>query len=325
MQRYLTGEGSLTTIAAFLPSPAFMSFRTRCTVLLTTLLLSLPGLSAQAEVFQSDRLSVEVLGQGPDVVLIPGLASSREVWRPLARRLAANHRVHMVQLAGFAGQPWAHGDGPFVQPVVAELGRYIESQHLQQPALIGHSMGGLCALLLAQAKPADVGRLMTVDSLPFYSALFNPAITVEQAQPIAERAAAEILALDDATYRERQAMVAQALTRDATTQHLIVQWSLGSDRHAVASALRETMVTDARPGLAAMTTPVTALYADAGRPAADVDAVWEQGYRGLPGVRRVRIENSLHFIMSDQPQAFDRQVNDFLAQPQPSASVAHTP
>lgn len=82
-----------------------------------------PGPATAAASFVSDRLSVEVMGDGPDVVLIPGLASSREVWRPLANRLAATHRVHLVQLAGFAGEPWRHGDGAFVAPAVEEIGR----------------------------------------------------------------------------------------------------------------------------------------------------------------------------------------------------------
>jgi len=68
--------------------------------------------------FVSDRLSVEVVGQGPDVILIPGFGCSREVWRAEAERLKTTHRVHLVQLAGFAGEPWVHGDGPFIQPVV---------------------------------------------------------------------------------------------------------------------------------------------------------------------------------------------------------------
>src|ERR1700754_235231 len=53
--------------------------------------------------FVSDRLSVKVVGQGPDVILIPGFGCSREVWRTEAERLKATHRVHLVQLAGFAG------------------------------------------------------------------------------------------------------------------------------------------------------------------------------------------------------------------------------
>jgi pimeloyl-[acyl-carrier protein] methyl ester esterase len=270
---------------------------------------------ADESTFLSDRLSVEVLGAGPDVILIPGLASSRDVWRPLATGLAARYRVHLVQLAGFAGEPWFHADEPFLQPAVDELDRYIVQAKLQQPAIIGHSLGGLAALLLAQAHPEAVGRVMTVDTLPFYSALFYPWITADQARPVAERAAAEVLGLDDATYHDRQVVVAQGLTRDPGMQQQIVQWSMASDRHAVATALREIMLTDAREGLAGMTTPVTAVYADAGRPADQVDELWSQGYRGLPGVKRVRVAGSLHFIMSDQPAAFARLVDGFLAQP----------
>ena len=64
--------------------------------------------TAALPAFTSDRLSVEVVGQGHDVILIPGLASSREVWRATADRLKATHTVHLVQLAGFAGEPWSH-------------------------------------------------------------------------------------------------------------------------------------------------------------------------------------------------------------------------
>ncbi|NWE54489.1 alpha/beta fold hydrolase, partial [Brevundimonas sp. P7753] len=142
----------------------------------------------EAPAFASDRLSVEVMGQGPDVILIPGFASSREVWRPLAQRLAATHRVHLVQLAGFAGEPWTHGDGAFVQPVVDEVARYAAT--LNRPAVIGHSMGGLTGLLVAQQHPEAVGRVMSVDSLPFFSALYGPTATVDSARPFADQAAA---------------------------------------------------------------------------------------------------------------------------------------
>ena len=115
--------------------------------------------------FASDRLSVEVLGSGPDVILIPGYASSREVWRVEAERLSATHRVHMVQLAGFAGEAWTHGDGPFLQPALDDLARYVREGGLERPAVIGHSMGGLTALMLAQQNPDRIGRVMSVDSL----------------------------------------------------------------------------------------------------------------------------------------------------------------
>jgi pimeloyl-ACP methyl ester carboxylesterase len=274
-----------------------------------------PATAAQSAPFTSDRLSVEVIGSGPDVILIPGLVSSREVWRPLATRLSATHRVHLVQLAGFAGEPWSHGDGPFVAPEVEELARYIAEAGLDRPAIIGHSMGGLSGLLLAQAHPDRVGRLMIVDALPFYSALFGPTATPETARPFAAQMTAGMLAADDAAFRAQQVQSAQGLARDPAMREAMVEWSMASDRHAVAAALTDVMTTDARPGLAAMTTPVTALYAtdaDGGPPPAMAQGLWEREYAALPGVRLIAVDGSRHFIMADQPARFDAIVDEFL-------------
>lgn len=266
--------------------------------------------------FVSDRLSVEVIGSGPDVILIPGFASSREVWRAEAARLQASHRVHLVQLAGFAGEPWTHGDGPFVQPMVEELARYIREAGLERPAVIGHSMGGMTGLLLAQRRPELVGRLMSVDSLPFFSAMFGPQVTAEAARPFADQAAASFLTADEAGFRAQQGQTAIGLARDPATRAAMVEWSMSSDRQAMASAIREVMTTDLRPGLAAMTTPVWAIYAsdaDGGAPAAMADDVWGREYAPLPGVRLIRVDGSRHFIMADQPAQFAALVDRFLA------------
>ena len=272
--------------------------------------------AAVQSAFVSDRLSVEVVGSGPDVILIPGLASSREVWRAEAERLQATHRVHLVQLAGFAGEPWAHGDGAFVEPVVDELARYIREAGLERPAVIGHSMGGLTGVLLAQAEPGLVGKVMSVDSLPFFSAMFGPQVTVETARPFAAQAAAGILGADEAGFRAQQAQTAIGMVRDPATREAMVEWSMATDRQAMAAAIRDVMTTDARPGLAAMTTPVWALYAsdaDGGAPAAGADALWGREYAALPGVKLVRVDGSRHFIMADQPARFADLVDQFLA------------
>ncbi|MFN3878922.1 MAG: alpha/beta fold hydrolase [Brevundimonas sp.] len=285
-----------------------------------SLVVGVTAALAQSEVsapFVSDRLSVEVVGAGPDVILIPGLASSREVWRVTADRLKATHRVHLVQLTGFAGEPWTHGDGAFVQPEVEELARYIREAGLDRPAVIGHSMGGLSGLLLAQQQPGLVGRVMTVDSLPFYSAMFGPTATAESARPFADQAAGMILGADAASFRTQQEATARALSRTPSEQARIVAWSMATDRRAMASAMKDVMTTDARPGLAAMTTPVTALYAadaNGGPPPAMADGMWGREYSALPGVTLIRVDGSRHFIMADQPERFAELVEAFLAQ-----------
>ena len=75
--------------------------------------------------FASSRLSVVVRGSGPDVILIPGLTASRDMWEGTVAALP-DYRYHLVQVAGFAGDP-ARGNasGDVVAPVAAEVARYI--------------------------------------------------------------------------------------------------------------------------------------------------------------------------------------------------------
>ncbi len=266
--------------------------------------------------FVSDRLSVEVVGQGPDVILIPGFGCSREVWRQEADRLKATHRVHLVQLAGFAGEPWVHGDGPFIQPVVEELARYIREQDLRSPALVGHSMGSLIGLRLAQEHPSAIDRLMSVDSLPFFGALRGPQVTVESMGPAAEQTAQALRSMSDEAFRAAQVGSAAGYSRDPATRVHMVEWTMASDRRAMATAMRDVLLTDARPGLPSMALPVTILYAadaDGGAPAAMADMVWGDQYSTLPGARLIRVDGSRHFIMSDQPARFAELMDQFLA------------
>ena len=127
--RHRVGRSTLRTLCL-----ASASFLVAGSVLLAVPAEAAPVAATQTAPFASDRLSVEVVGRGPDVILIPGLASSREVWRAEAERLKATHRVHLVQLAGFAGEPWTHGDGAFVGPVVQDLARYVREAGLERPA-----------------------------------------------------------------------------------------------------------------------------------------------------------------------------------------------
>jgi pimeloyl-ACP methyl ester carboxylesterase len=266
--------------------------------------------------FVSDRLSVEVVGQGPDVILIPGFGCSREVWRAEADRLKATHRVHLVQLAGFAGEPWTHGDGPFIAPVVEELDRYIREQGLRSPALVGHSMGALVGLRLAQEHPGAIGRLMSVDSLPFFGALRGPQVTVEMMAPAAEQTAQMLLSLSDDAFRAAQVGSASGYSCDPVTRERMVEWTMASDRRAMAAAMRDLLLTDARPGLPSMTIPVTVLYAadaDGGASAAQADMAWSNQYGPLPGARLIRVDGSRHFIMSDQPARFAELMDQFVA------------
>lgn len=269
---------------------------------------------SDAQEFTPTRFSVEVRGQGPDVILIPGLGSSRDVWAAQAEALASTHRLHLVQIAGFAGQPVGAPAGQVIQPVVDDLARYIEANRLERPSIIGHSMGGLTGLMLARQHPDDVGRLMIVDSLPFFSAMFGPQVTAATAEPQARAMRDQIAALDDATFTAQQHGGVGRLVKTPAHHAEVVGWSVASDRATFAQAMYEVMTTDMRAEVVNVATPITVVYAyDAAMgPEAMIDGLYRGQYQPAPHARFVRVDGSYHFIMFDQPAAFQAAVTDFL-------------
>ena len=267
------------------------------------------------ETIVRDRFSDEIVGQGPDLVFIPGLASSRDTWKATAERLKDRYRLHLIQVAGFAGEPArANAQGPVLVPTAEAIDAYLVEQHLTPATVIGHSLGGTMILYLAEHHAGDLKKAMIVDSLPFYATLMlGPNATVETVQPIADGIRSGKSKMTDA---QRAQMLAVMATAPAD-RDMIGGWSKASDASAVANAMADDMMLDLRTGLAAITTPITLVYPDyvsIGRPKGGADTVYHAAYAPAKTFTFVRADNSVHFIMLDQPAQFNAALDAFLAQ-----------
>ncbi|MBS9760114.1 alpha/beta fold hydrolase [Pseudomonas mosselii] len=284
--------------------------------LMSVSLSASPGQPSSPLPTDQQRISVQVEGEGRDVILIPGLASSREVWADLATRLRQDHRLHLVQLAGFAGSPAVtDSEGKVLAPVAEAIADYILTQHIEAPVIIGHSLGGEVALMLGARHPDQVGRLMIVDALPFYTLLIDPLATSETATVQAAAMRSSLLA---ASPEQSEAMQKASIARLAKTEAVrpgLVSAGISSDRKTVADAVYELMITDLRPELGRISAPVEVVYAyDAfyGVPASSVDATFRRAYASTPDIHFTRIDDSFHFVMLDQPERFASAVAAFL-------------
>lgn len=200
--------------------------------LMTGPIMASAGLSSQpAEHSTLQRISVQVEGSGKDVILIPGLASSRKVWDDLVPKLRQSYRLHLVELAGFAGSPAVpETKGKVIAPAVEEIADYIHSQRIKAPVIIGHSLGGEAALMLGARHPDQVGRLLIVDALPFYSLLVDPSATTETATaPAAVMRDSLMAASAEQNEAMQTASIARLVKNEAYRPGLVAD-SIRSDR-----------------------------------------------------------------------------------------------
>jgi N-formylmaleamate deformylase len=109
---------------------------------------------------ESYPFAVTVRGEGPPMILIPGLACAGAVWNDTVKRFEKQFQRHVLTLAGFAGEPAR--PGPFLDAVRDGILRYIRNKKLVRPVIIGHSLGGFLAYELGIVAPEVVGPLIAV-------------------------------------------------------------------------------------------------------------------------------------------------------------------
>jgi pimeloyl-ACP methyl ester carboxylesterase len=279
---------------------------------------ALLALSSQAFAagFTSDRISVTASGSGPDVILIPGLASSPRVWAEMVKAVPG-YRYHLVHVAGFAGKDkGGNAEGPVAAPVAAEIARYIAIEKLNKPAVIGHSMGGTMGLMLAARHPDAVSKLMVVDMIPFLGAMFGPpGTTADSVKPTANALMAARLAEDPSTRRQKAEATLVGMINTASMRPGALDDMNTTDLGVSARSFHELIVTDLQPELANIKVPTQVLYVvPTGIPLnkEQMGGVYAMLYAKLPGVKLKYVPNAAHFIMWDQPEAFQRDVAAFL-------------
>ena len=272
--------------------------------------------------FDSGRFHVRVDGPDQpvgDVILIPGLSSSPEVWDRLTDELKGRYRVHRIHVQGFAGAPAEdNATGPVSAPVAEDLARYIAEQGLEKPAVIGHSMGGTIAMMLAARHPDSVGKLMVVDMVPFMGAMFaQPGTTPTAASvaPVADMIHQGMASAPRDQYQQQADAQIAGMINTESLRAGPLEDSRTSDQKVAASAMRELIVTDLRPELASITAPTTVLYVKFNDPRMTpeiTDGIYRASFANMPSAELKRIDDSAHFIMLDQPAVFAAEVNAFL-------------
>ena len=281
-------------------------------MIIVTLVIAMSS-SAEANSFV-----VNVIGKGKPVILIPGLMSDQRVWKDLAEELSKNKRVHLVNIAGFGATPTIKGQS--LLTVKQELEDYIKYNKLNNPVIIGHSLGGYMAFWLASENPNSIGPIVSVDGLPFLGPIFTQTneTTVESIKPQADMVSKSYKTMSS------ELMVAQTrygLNVQATSdesKQIIIDMASTSEPTVVGEAIYSLLSRDLRPEIKTIKNKILLLGASGGFTKQSdhlrIKNLYNEQLAGASNAKLVMNTQARHFIMLDDSAWLNKQIVDFLGE-----------
>ena len=266
--------------------------------------------------------AVTVTGSGSPVLLIPGLATSGEVWDSTVALLEDRYQLHVLTLAGFGG-PEPLGE-PFLPRVASAIVEYVDEKRLDRPILVGHSLGGFVAFLAASEAPQAFGGVVAVDGVPFLPALGDPATTAETQVERAQAMRSWYDSLDRDQFLTQTSMALSSMITDPADVERARGWAAKTEPSAAGVAIAEMMTTDLRQRVGRITSPVLLIGALGAAPEPMRDAfraAYQAQVAAVPDATVAFAENARHFVMLDDPNFFFATLGGFLEQtltPSPS-------
>ncbi len=109
--------------------------------------------------------SYEVIGKGPELVLIPGTFADRRTWSRVVGRLSARFRCLLLDPRGTNETP--DPGTPFTADDLADdVAAAMNAAKIEGAHLVGHSLGAAVAVILAARRPELVRRLVACSPAP---------------------------------------------------------------------------------------------------------------------------------------------------------------
>jgi N-formylmaleamate deformylase len=262
---------------------------------------------------QSTAFKVTITGAGKPIILIPGYSCSGDVWNETVAHLKDRYQCHVLTLAGFAGMP-SKTDTLILKTVRDEIIKYVKEKKLNQPIVIGHSLGSLMGLWLSSEAPDLFGKLICVDGMPFYSALNNPNANADSLKKDprynVENAIKNFEAMPDSNFIDRTTKALTWQVEDTARARQIATWQYNSNRKTLGITFIELLTTDIRKDIAKIKQPVLVLGSIYFTKEKSYELIEDQ-FKLLPKAI-IHVANSKHFIMYDQPQWFYKEIDTFL-------------
>jgi len=104
------------------------------------------------------------MGEGHPVIILHGVFGTSDNWQTFAKQLADRYQIFLPDQRNHGLSPH---DEAFDYHVMSEdLREFIEEHKLENPVILGHSMGGKVAMFFATIYPDQFEKMIVVDIAP---------------------------------------------------------------------------------------------------------------------------------------------------------------
>jgi pimeloyl-ACP methyl ester carboxylesterase len=247
---------------------------------------------------------------GSRIVFCHGLFGQGKNWTQIAKALAPDHRILLVDLPHHGRSPW-HESFDFLA-IADQVAGLLSAD--DPVTLVGHSMGGKVAMILALRHPELVDRLCVVDVSPVgYGKIGEFARYIEAMRrldlaALTQRADAEAALAEAVPNPTVRSFLLQNLRREHDAWRWQVNLDVLAEDLAEVSGWPEERLTG---------------------PSYDGPVLWIAGARSdyvreeyaaamdrwFPRNRRVTIKDAGHWVHSEQPEVFVEVLRQFTDRP----------
>jgi len=252
------------------------------------------------------RLHALEAGPGPPLVLLHGLFGSARNWGAVQKALASDYRVVALDLRNHGASP--HAPAMDYAAQAADIAETLAALGVERAVVLGHSMGGKAAMMLALTRPDLVERLIVADIAPRpYPPSLRAVVAALQALPLHPG-----LTRQEADQALRSA-VPEAPIRSFLLQNLRFEsappsWRIGLAEIAAAMPEIEAF---APPQAAPFEGPALAM---AGALSPYIRPEDHAAFRALfPRIDFVSIARAGHWLHAENPEGFMAALRDFLS------------
>ncbi|WP_291121059.1 alpha/beta fold hydrolase [Empedobacter sp. UBA7248] len=229
-----------------------------------------------------------------DVILLHGLFGSLSNWGNVIKNLEINYNVYTPTFPLFS----THFKRNSLQNLVQFLENYIHSNKIDNPILIGNSLGGHVALLYALAHPNLVDKLILAGSSGLYESNLQASFVRVRDYEYIKNKVEEVF--------ETKNVVTKELVDDVFSTANTPTKAL-----SIISIARDAKRQNLKHLLHKIDQPVLLVWGK--QDIVTPPDVAEEFFAHLPNAKLAYIDHCGHVPMMEQPLLFNQHINQFLS------------